>query len=122
MKSKGAVFTFKQKQILKTLGETLRLARLRRKFSVASVAERAGLSESTMRFIEKGSPSVSLGSYMQVLIVLRLEEDILLIGANDPLGRHIQDADLIVKKRAPKKKKPDIETSINTISTEPTFE
>ena len=104
MKSKGAVYTQKQKSILATLGENIKLARLRRKFSVRSLAERAGIAVSTLGNIENGSPSVSLGSYLQVLSVLRLEDDLMLIANNDPLGRQIQDAGLIVKKRAPKRK------------------
>jgi len=103
MKSKGAIYTQKQKNILSRLGENIKLARLRRELSVRSLAERAGIAVSTMTNIEKGSPTVSLGSYMQVLSILRLEEDILLIGDADPIGRQIQDAGLIVKRRAPKR-------------------
>lgn len=105
MKSKGANYTQKQKNILATLGENIRLARLRRKLSIRSMAERAGIATSTLGNIEDGSPSVSLGSYLQVLSVLRLDDDLLLISDKDPVGRQIQDAGLIVKKRAPKKKK-----------------
>jgi len=105
MKSKGIYFTHKQKEILTTLGENIKLARLRRKISIRSMAERAGLAASTLGNIENGSPSVSLGNYLQVLSVLRLENDLLLIADKDPLGRQIQDAGLIVKKRAPKTKK-----------------
>lgn len=105
MKSKGTNFTFKQKNILTTLGENIKLARLRRKLSIRSMAERAGIAASTLGYIEDGSPSVSLGSYLQVLSVLRLEDDLLLIADKDPLGRQIQDAGLVVKKRAPKAKK-----------------
>jgi len=103
MKSKGAIYTQKQKNILSRLGENIKLARLRRELSVRSLAERAGIAVSTMTNIEKGSPSVSLGSYLQVLSILRLEEDILLIGNDDPIGRQIQDAGLIIKRRAPKR-------------------
>lgn len=105
MKSRETSYTQKQKKILSTLGENIRLARLRRKLSVRSMAERAGIAVSTLGNIEEGSPSVSLGNYLQVLTVLRLEDDILLIADKDPLGRQIQDAGLIVKKRAPKVKK-----------------
>jgi transcriptional regulator with XRE-family HTH domain len=105
MKSKGSSYTQKQKNILTTLGENIKLARLRRKLSIRSMAERAGIATSTLGNIEDGSPSVSLGSYLQVLSVLRLEDDLLLIADKDPIGRQIQDAGLIVKKRAPKKKK-----------------
>lgn len=69
------------------------------------MSDRAGIATSTLGNIENGSPSVSLGSYLQVLSVLRLEDDLLLIADQDPVGRQIQDAGLIVKKRAPKKKK-----------------
>jgi transcriptional regulator with XRE-family HTH domain len=97
-------YTIRHKKILNTLGENIKLARLRRKFSVRSLAERAGIAISTMTNIEAGSPSVSLGNYLQVLAVLKLEEDLLLIADKDLLGRQIQDAGLTVKKRAPKKK------------------
>jgi len=107
MKSKGANYVQKQKNILAALGENIKLARLRRKLSVRSMAERAGIATSTLGNIEDGSPSVSLGSYLQVLSVLRLEDDLLLIADKDPVGRQIQDAGLIVKKRAPKKKKTE---------------
>ena len=105
MKSKNTSYTLKQKNILAGLGENLKLARLRRKLSTRSLAERAGIAVSTLVNIEKGSPSVSLGYYLQVLTILRLEKDILLIADQDPIGRQIQDAGLIVKKRAPKAKK-----------------
>ena len=104
MKSKGAIYSQKQKSVLARLGENIKLARLRRKLTVRSMAERAGIAVSTLTNIEDGSPSVSLGSYLQVLSILRLEEDLMLIAGQDPMGRHIQDAGLIVKKRAPKKK------------------
>jgi len=44
---------------------------------------------------------------LQVLTVLRLDDDILLIADKDPIGRQIQDAGLMVKKRAPKMKKSE---------------
>lgn len=104
MKSKGTNITLKQKNILSRIGENIKLARLRRKLSVRSMAERAGIAISTLTNIEDGSSSVSLGNYLQVLSVLRFEDDLLLIGDKDPVGRQIQDAGLIVKKRAPKRK------------------
>lgn len=64
MKSKGIYFTHKQKEILATLGENIKLVRLRRKLSIRSMAERAGLAASTLGNIENGSPSFSLGNYL----------------------------------------------------------
>ena len=104
MKSKGAIYTKNQESVLARLGENIKLARLRRKLSIRSMAERAGIAVSTLTNIEDGSPSVSLGSYLQVLSILKLENDLTLIADQDPLGRQLQDAGLIVKKRAPKKK------------------
>jgi transcriptional regulator with XRE-family HTH domain len=104
MKSKASFYTQKQKNILTRMGENIKLARLRRKLSIRSMAERAGIATSTLCNIESGSPSVSMGNYLQVLSILRLEEDLLLITEKDPIGRQIQDAGLIVMKRAPKTK------------------
>jgi transcriptional regulator with XRE-family HTH domain len=81
--------------ILRQLGERIQLARLRRKLSSAQMAERTGLSRKTIFNIEQGSPTVALGSYLQVLFVLGLEKDLIGVAAADPLGRKLQDAGLI---------------------------
>ena len=94
----------KGQRVLNSLGENLKLARLRRKLSAIQVAERAGISRATLWQIEKGIPTVAMGAYFQVLFVLGLEKDLLKLGADDELGRKLQDVGLIVKKRAPKKK------------------
>ena len=93
-------------QAMRTLaifGENIKLARLRRKLSMEQVAERAGISRSTMSKIENGDDGVSLGSYFQVLFVMRLEKDFLEVAKDDVLGRKIQDAGLVTKRRAPKR-------------------
>ena len=85
------------------LGEDLRLARLRRKFSTMQVAERAGIDRSTLRCIERGSPSVSLGAYANVMFCLGLDGDLDLLAHDDELGRKLQDAELTVARRAPRR-------------------
>ncbi len=95
----------KMRRILTEMGENIKLARLRRKLSADLVAERAGISRPTLIAIEKGAPSVSMGSYLMVLKALGLEQDILLLAKDDVLGRKLQDIGLVVKERAPKKKK-----------------
>ncbi|MDR2841033.1 MAG: helix-turn-helix domain-containing protein [Paludibacter sp.] len=104
MKSNNTNYSLKQQNILTRLGENIKLARLRRKFSIRSLAERAGIAISTLANIEKGSPSVSLGNYLQVLTVLRLDDDLLLVADTDLVGRQIQDSELVARKRAPKEK------------------
>ena len=63
------------------------------------VAERAGISRSTVGQIEKGSPSVSMGMYLAVLNALALQDDILYLAKDDVLGRTYQDLDLKIPKR-----------------------
>jgi len=98
---KTALFP-KSISILETLGENIRLARLRRNISSSLQAERAGISRPTLLMIEKGSPSVSMGSYVQVLVALGMEKDLLKIAADDELGRKLQDLNLPVRQRTPK--------------------
>lgn len=93
----------KNTRLLQAVGENIKLARLRRKLTMDQVSERAGISRPTLSSLEKGSPSISLGIIFQVLLVLGLEKDVLLLAADDVLGRKIQDADLTVKERGPKK-------------------
>jgi len=98
---------YKTDKILKELGENIKLARLRRKLSTQQVAERAGIGRRTLYEIERGKSTVSIGSYVQVLSVLGLEVDLLNVAKDDLLGRKLQDAKLVVKERAPKRKSED---------------
>jgi transcriptional regulator with XRE-family HTH domain len=79
---------------LRELGERLRLARLRRKLTAAHLAERAGMAPMTLRGIERGTPGVTLGAYAAVMQVLGLDTDIDMLGAQDALGRELQDSRL----------------------------
>ena len=88
---------------MKIVGEQIKLARLRRNLSRAQVAERAMCSELTEARVEKGSPTVAIGTYLRILYALQLEDDILLIAKNDIIGRELQDISLINRKRASKK-------------------
>ena len=105
MNTKKPILLPKIIKLIAEFGENIKLARLRRKLSTEQVAERANIARTTLWAIEKGSPNVALGSYVQVLFVLGLEKDLLKLAADDPLGRKLQDAKLLVKERAPKKSK-----------------
>ncbi len=93
------------KRLLEELGENIRLARLRRRLSAQLVAERAGMSRTTLRAIEKGEAGVTIGAYANVLHCLGLETDLALIAGDDVLGRKLQDAGLPTRARAPKRQR-----------------
>lgn len=92
----------KHKRILSELGENIKLARLRRRLSLEQVSQRANISRPTLNSIEKGAETVSLGLYLQVLVVLGLENDLLLVAKDDELGRKLQDVKLMSKGRISK--------------------
>ncbi|MBF0430319.1 MAG: helix-turn-helix transcriptional regulator [Fibrobacteria bacterium] len=102
MKSKKNILLPRAQKALFALGNNLKLARLRRKLSMAMVAERANISRATLGAIESGAPSVAIGAYTQVLFVLGLEEDLQKVALDDTLGRKLQDAGLPIRARAPK--------------------
>ena len=88
-------------EILKTLGEQIRLARLRRNLSVNLISERAGISRATLWKVEKGNPAVAMGIYAAVLHALNnMDKDLLLVAKDDVFGRQLQDLELITRKRA----------------------
>lgn len=103
MSTRKTILLPKITKLLTEFGENIKLARLRRKLSTEQVAERANIGRTTLWAIEKGSPQVAIGFYVQVLFVLGLEKDLLKVAGDDPLGRRLQDAKLLVKERAPKK-------------------
>lgn len=102
MKAKKGTLLPKEKQILELLGEKLKLARLRRKLTTEQLAERANIGRTSLWHVEKGSEHISIGIYLQVLSVLGLADDLKKIAEDDTLGRKLQDAGLITKKRGSK--------------------
>lgn len=93
-------------EILRTLGEQIKLARLRRDLSSALVAERAGISRTTLWKVESGNPAVAMGIYAAVLHALNnMDKDLLLVAKDDQMGKKLQDLNLIAKRRAARRPK-----------------
>jgi transcriptional regulator with XRE-family HTH domain len=84
------------------LGEDVSRARRRRRFSRASLAERSGVSEATVKRLEKGDGGVALENLARILNVLgelhRIED--LLDSASDQLGLQLMDEQLPKRVRA----------------------
>jgi transcriptional regulator with XRE-family HTH domain len=108
-------------RILQGFGANLKLARLRRKYSSETVAQRAGITRRTLSKVEQGDPSVAFGIYARVMQVLRLENDLAQLAVDDVLGRKLQDAAITPKQRAPKRpsaKQPDDPSIENRLRSE----
>lgn len=103
-KKKHAIYPAAQKE-LGRLGQRLKDARLRRRFSMEIVCARANITRPTLTRIEQGNPSVSFGHYVQVLRILGLLSDLSLLAGNDVVGRKLQDESLPQAHRAPRRKK-----------------
>lgn len=91
MPRKPPVVFPQEQKLLSSLGERLKLARMRRKLSSSVVAQRAGISRSSLYKVEAGDPGATLGSYLRVMAVLGLEGDIHSLAADDRVGRKLQD-------------------------------
>jgi transcriptional regulator with XRE-family HTH domain len=87
------------------LGERVRQARLRRRFTLAIVAERAGISVESLRRLELGKGTSSVGSLANVLFVLGLDTDLEIVARDDDLGRKLQDLEIPTRARAPRKER-----------------
>lgn len=95
MKSKKQLLFPRHQKILQVVGENIKLARKRRKLTTIQVSERAGIDRTTLYQIERGSSSVSMGAYFNVMRVLGLHDDFLKLASDDKQGRNIQDLELL---------------------------
>ena len=95
MNKKKQILFPRHKEVLKQMGENIKLARKRRKITTIQVAERANIVRSTLYLIEKGNSGVAIGAYFNVLRVLGLQNDFLKIASDDEFGRKLQDIELL---------------------------
>lgn len=68
-----------QLQLLLDLGDRLRRLRKSQCLSTVEMASRAGISRATLRAVEAGDPTPSMGSYLNVLSALGIAGDLALL-------------------------------------------
>ena len=100
--SKRTVIVMPETQrTLEIMGEQIKMARLRRNLAAELVAERAGISRATLWAVEKGTPTVSIGTYAAVLHALGgMDKDFEIIAKDDVFGRKLQDLNIQTRGRA----------------------
>ncbi|MDP3519609.1 MAG: helix-turn-helix transcriptional regulator [Hydrogenophaga sp.] len=69
--------------LLLGLGARLKRERLRQGLTTVQMAEKAGLSRMTLRSVEAGEPMPTIGSYLRVMRVLGISQDLALL-VSDP--------------------------------------
>ncbi len=96
--------SFRVEQALKKLGADIHDARKRRRITIKLMAERIGVTRLTLAKLERGAPTVSMGSYAMALYVLGKIDELenLMDRTNDPLGLDLEDERLPKRIRVPK--------------------
>lgn len=101
MSKRTVVVMPETQRILETMGEQIKMARLRRNLATELVAERAGISRATLWAVEKGTATVSIGTYAAVLHALGgMDRDFEMIARDDEFGRKLQDLNIQMRGRA----------------------
>ena len=63
-------YSRKTRQALSILGNLIRLGRIERRMTAQSLAERAGISRTTLYSIEKGAPGPEIGTVFEVAAIV----------------------------------------------------
>ncbi len=95
---------------LMALGGRLKEARLRRNWTQALAAEKAGLSESSVKKVEGGSSRISVSAYLSLLDIYGMPTafDRVMAPGEDTLGEALSRSALRRRARSPKQ-----ETSVD---------
>lgn len=101
---KTKVIPIPVKKALQKLGEDIKEARIRRRISIQLMAERAGISRPTLKKVEDGDATTSMGIYAKVLFIMSLEKNLADLAdiRNDKVGLIL--ASQALPKRARSKK------------------
>ncbi|KTD62389.1 helix-turn-helix domain-containing protein [Legionella shakespearei] len=90
-------------KVLRILGKNISDARRRRRIAMELMSERCGFSRLTLSKIEKGDPSVSMGSYASALFVLGMSDHLACVAdaSHDIVGRELEEESLPKRIRTP---------------------
>ena len=88
MPSRAKVFSSATVRLCAALGTEISRARRERRWTQTELAERIGISLGTVRAIEKGTPSVTLGAAFEAAAVLGID----LLGGPDAAAARAADS------------------------------
>ena len=96
------------KRTLAKFGRDIAIARKKRCLTVLTMAERLGVAKSTYIKVEKGDPSVAMGTYAMALFVLGLGDALgdMIDASRDDQGLLLDVERLPKRVRTPKSPKP----------------
>lgn len=81
------------RQLLLQLGERLRRARVKRGLTTTQMAQQAGISRMTLSAVEAGAPAPTIGTYLRVMGVLGVSQDLALVASGTLQGAAAQRTD-----------------------------
>ena len=103
MVRKTVKLTPETRVIIEKMGIRIKNARLRRNIIAEVLAEKTGISKSTLSAVEKGVPTVSIGAYGALLYALGMENDLELVAVDKEGERIYRETHLQQRKRATKR-------------------
>ncbi|QDU82457.1 hypothetical protein Pla110_42140 [Polystyrenella longa] len=108
MKANPSKLPLPVQRAMRKLGQDIASARRRRRIPVAIMAQRASISRMTLNRVEKGEPSVAMGTYATVLFVLGMTDRIaqLVDVRDDDIGLALEEERLPQRIRS-KRKRPE---------------
>ena len=80
-------------QLLLELGARLRHARVKRGLTTTQLAQQACISRMTLRAVEAGAPAPTMGTYLRVMSVLGVSQDLALVASDTLQGAAAQRTD-----------------------------
>lgn len=84
MPAKSEISSVVDRQTLLQLGRRLKRARMKKGMTTTQMAERAGISRMTLSAVEAGESTPTMGTYVRVMSVLGVSQDLVLVASEAP--------------------------------------